>query len=333
VICPHCRASLKQKERPNRTCSACQRPFALDPKSNALLAHDLLVTRVADQLSDNGTLRYTGAQLWYALSRKALKNRSTGVGCGVGAAIVILAVTGFCAAASVQDGNTTLAVLMALAWLVVIATGVIAIANRRAQIPTIDMPVKWSEFSTMVLAPWRSVYQVDPPGLAKAADLSKVVDPRMAVLCPDRSVLFCLEANGVPERLKVALAARVDLLPVGVPVLILHDASPAGCLLAQRTRTALPGRQVMDGGLRPRAVMKAPGSIRLRTRPLAQEVQALAGTALDAEEQQWLAKGWWSPIGALRPAALIRRVEQAAQRTDPAHRAAQEVGFLTWPAG
>jgi hypothetical protein len=54
---------------------------------------------------------------------------------------------------------------------------------------------------------------------------------------------------------------------------------------------------------------------------------------VDAREQEWLAKGWWSPIGAVRPAALIRRVEEAARRTDPAHRAAQEVGFLTWPAG
>lgn len=333
VICPHCRASLKQKERPNLTCSTCNRRFALDPKSNALMAHDLMVSKVVDRLSDGGRLRYSGVQLWYGMSRKALKNQPSGVGCGVGAAVVILAVTGLCALASAQDGNHALTAAMGLAWLVVIVIGIIAIANRRAAIPAVDMPVKWSDFAKTIITPWRSVYQVDPPGLAKAADLTRLGDPELAVLCPDRSVLFCLEANGIPERLRVWLAARIDQLPVGVPVLVLHDASPLGCALPLRARNALPGRRIMDGGLRPRAVMAADGAIRLRAKPEDHEMAALSGSGLDAKELAWLAKGWWSPIGAVRPAALIRRVEAAARRTDPAHRAAQEVGFLTWPAG
>ena len=88
----------------------------------------------------------------------------------------------------------------------------------------------------------------------------------------------------------------------------------------------------MDAGLRPRAVMAAKGAIRLRTAPGLRAIPA----ALSAKEVEWLGKGWWSPIGAVRPAVLIARVEEAVRRAvavDPAQRAAREVGFLTWPAG
>src|SRR5215468_9954885 len=104
MICPHCRVNLSQRERPNTTCSKCHRQFALDPKTNSLMVHDLLVAKVADRLSDGGKLRYTQTQLWYALSRKALSTKSGGVGCGVAAGILALVVATLCGAGSLQSG-------------------------------------------------------------------------------------------------------------------------------------------------------------------------------------------------------------------------------------
>jgi hypothetical protein len=329
MICPHCRASLRQRERPNLTCSKCQRRYALDPKTNSLMAHDILVAKVAERLSDGGKLRYTATQLWYALSRKPLDKKSTGtIGCGLGVAIVVLVLAALCGLSGLQEGNYEALAVAAIVGLAVIAIAVITVANRRARIPTVLMPLNLGEFNTGILNPWRGVYHGDPPGLYPKSALAAIHEPVLAVLCPDRSVLECLQANGVSERLRLALVARVEDVPVGVPVLVLHDASPQGCLLAQRVRRQLPGRRVLDGGLRPRHVMKAKGAVKLRTRP---DPTTLATLALEPKEMQWLARGWWSPIGAMRPAGLIRRVEEAARRTDPAQRAAREVGFLTWP--
>jgi hypothetical protein len=62
-------------------------------------------------------------------------------------------------------------------------------------------------------------------------------------------------------------------------------------------------------------------------------MRQLAGT-LTPPELAWLAQGWWSPVAALRPSALITRVAGAVERAgnaDPERRAAAAVGFLTWP--
>lgn len=60
-------------------------------------------------------------------------------------------------------------------------------------------------------------------------------------------------------------------------------------------------------------------------------VLCTAGRLTDTE-LDWLGKGWWSPIAALRPVTLMRRVGAAADRLgDPARRTAATVGFLTWP--
>jgi hypothetical protein len=86
VICPHCSADLKRKQRYRRRCSKCRKTFALEPKENSLHLHDLRVRRLAAVLADPlrpeaAPLRYTADQLRLAASRKALANPSEMSGC------------------------------------------------------------------------------------------------------------------------------------------------------------------------------------------------------------------------------------------------------------
>jgi hypothetical protein len=342
MICPHCRASLRQRERPNLTCSKCKRTFAFDPKSNGLNISDMMVLKASERLSDNGKLRYTARQLWYALSRKALRAnaRSSAIGCGWGVALLVLFISGSCLYTGIKERAWGFVATAAVVLLVCVSLSIVALANRRTR--TLDMPMRYEAFTGTLLDRWRRVYGQPPLGFAAMADFpGRVVpdSPVLAVLCPDRSVLLCLQANDIPQRLHAALVSRIDQVPVRVPVLVLHDASPDGCRLAGEVRGALPGRRVMDAGLRPHQVMAAKGAVRLRTAPLDEhQVARLRDARLPAKELAWLAQGWWSPIGAVRPAVLVARVEEAARRAgsrasvDSAEKAAKELGFLTWPA-
>jgi hypothetical protein len=119
-------------------------------------------------------------------------------------------------------------------------------------------------------------------------------------------------------------------------VVLLHDTSVAGYQFAAHARAFLPGRTVVDASTRPSTLKSTRKAFRLREpAPPADTIAALRTARILAEpELDWLAKGWWSPVAAMRPAALIARVETAAERTtvDPDRRAASAVGFMTWPA-
>jgi len=340
MTCPHCLANLTQRDRPNLTCSKCDKKFAFDPKTNPLMLHDLLLGKVVDRLSDNGRLRYTATQLWYASARKTARLDVQRV--RPGAMALFVAVILGIAALGVEKGfefhNVTAVVGYSIPLLIFVVVGIWWLRRRWRR--TIGVRLPWEKFDRDVVRRWQGIYGEPPRGMVYDATFRAPVvppEPALAVLSPDKSVLACLQANLVPERLSVALARRVGQVPPGVPVLLLHDASPAGCRLAGHVRAALPGRIVLDGGLRPQKVMAGKAAVRLRTARLREdEVAALRalGTLTD-KELEWLAKGWWSPVAAVRPDALITKVQTTVGRAltgDPAHGAAAAVGFLTWPA-
>jgi hypothetical protein len=163
-------------------------------------------------------------------------------------------------------------------------------------------------------------------------------EPVLTVLSPEHSVLICLAANGVPQRLGVALARSLAEVPPLVAVLVVHDASADGCLLPARTRAALPGRLVLDTGLRPRSVQGSKKAVKLRGAPPAEEDLAAlrAQGELTERELTWLSQGWWGPVAAIRPAVLLARVHSAVRHVqaaaDPAQRLAADLGYLTWPS-
>jgi hypothetical protein len=153
-----------------------------------------------------------------------------------------------------------------------------------------------------------------------------------ALLCPDASVLECLRANGVPQRLALTLGRAAADVPPDVPVILLHDVGPAGFRWATGIRSGLPGRRIRDATPPVGTVRRARTAIRLCDPDHAPDADELAELTvrmgLGPNDTAWLAEGWWSPVAALPPALLIARVEAAARRFDPA----AEVGYLTWPA-
>lgn len=329
MICPHCNKNLLQRQRSNATCTYCTRRFAFDPKTNSLGLHDLRVRRLAEKLRAGG-LFYTPRQLWYAASRKKVTEPVrplNGCGCGLFIALTILVVI---IGTTVRPKEGVLIGLIAGA-VVLLAGGNILFAILRpifAARTEIKPPLPEVRFGAMI-ADWRSVYGTSPPGMIDTVPQPLVQSLVAVLVCHDESVLACLTANGVPHRSSLALATNAAGVPPSVPVILLHDASVAGMRFATATRTALPGRVVIDAGLRPTTVLRHRGLLRLRgTKFTAEELRWLD---LTQEEIAWLTAGWWSPIGAVPPAKLLSAVDRALTRVDRDRSRASAVGFMTWP--
>lgn len=335
MICPHCEKDLLRKERPDNTCSKCNRRYALDPKTNPLRLNDLRVRRVLAKLTDEGRLPCAPGQLWYALSRNSLRHRHVDAGC-----FAFLFVIG---GGIILGGPIVGSRLMFIVGGIVVGFGVLlAIASvtgnnlGKPQLPR-------HTFHQDVLAAWAKVYGGLPPGVvddrqypspqpARAGALSATL------LCPDPSVAAFLTAEGLPERYGLLLARDVaDVLAHG-PVVVLHDVGPRGLLLPQHARAALPGREVIDAGLPLRAVRGLPNAVPVRERKPDRAVLAelTASGHYTEEELTWLRKGWTYPLVAVPPARLLtvvdRVAERVSRRADPQRRRAAAVGFMTWPA-
>ncbi|MEV6592339.1 hypothetical protein [Streptomyces acidicola] len=164
--------------------------------------------------------------------------------------------------------------------------------------------------------------------------------PKYALLCPHRYTADLLTSRGIPDRCGVIVVSDIQRVPADVPVIVLHDAE--GCLLAGRTREALPGRLVVDAGLSPHTVMKATGLKGVKAVPRADppstDVLRLlrdGGTLTDAE-LDWLARGDRFPLAAMPPAKLPAAVTRVIERITvdverERRRRDEAVGFLTWP--
>ncbi|MFF1960786.1 hypothetical protein ACFVWX_27885 [Streptomyces sp. NPDC058220] len=336
MICPHCERNLLLKERPGRVCSKCGRRYALDPKTNSLRLSDARIKRLVEKLTDGGQLTISVNQLWAAAARttqKAGKSIAGGIGCavlGVPVAVALIA-----AGVSIGGAAVVLVVLGALLLVFVVGAVVSTVSDRRALNES-----TLSTFRTSLLTDWKQIYGSLPPGVIEHYTAPAVQQPEgahVALLCHDKSIAAFLIANEIPQRYGVAVATEIQQLPDAVPVIVLHDASPAGCQLPLRTRAALPGRRVVDAGLPPRAVMNAKGAVAVRRpKPAPDLIGRLrdSGTLTEAE-LAWLAKGWTVLLIAVPPvrliAAVVRAVERVGATTDPDRRRAEAVGFLTWP--
>ncbi|QIQ02958.1 hypothetical protein [Streptomyces liangshanensis] len=344
MICPNCQENVLYKERPSYTCSKCRRTFALEPRANSLRLHDARFLRVAAKLTDNGRMKITESQFWFVLSRKTL-NSVRGPRSGVPTAIGCLAFglpvgAGLCfTGVAVGGGAYFLVVLGALLVLAAVGGAVGNVQDGRKRYDTLPL----SPFREQAMARWKFAYGSLPPGIVDDATLRRTPRPerpRAALLCADLAVASFLAANDLPARYGVEISTTVQALPDGVPVVVLHDAGAIGSVQVLAARDALPGRRVVDAGLRPRVVMKAKGAVVPHgTAPSAADVRRLraAGT-LTAEELTWLADGWWSPLVGAPPVKLLNavstvleRVTGSADANDPDRRRAETLGFLTWP--
>ncbi|MEV7525142.1 hypothetical protein [Streptomyces sp. NPDC091371] len=345
MICPHCERNLLRKERPGNVCRHCQREYALDPKTNQLGLNDLRVRRIATGLTDDGRIRIAPDQLWYALSRKPIRDRKPDPGCA-GAAIVGAVISGLLAGfGELPFMRYACGALLALGFgiLIVQSMGL----NKGFA------PMSRSAFRDAVLLPWERVYRALPPGVIDEAGepwperAADAPPPNAVLVCPDPSVAAFLTADGLPERHGIALvqgpehvrSSLLAALPPHGPVLVLRDADARGELLVRHLRASLPGRPVVDAGVSLRTVRALPKAVPYRDplhKPAPEEIQRLTALGEFTEEElKWLARGWRFPLVGIPPARLLavvdRLAEQAARRGDAERGKAAETGFMTWP--
>ncbi|MGW6917196.1 hypothetical protein ACWGB8_25685 [Kitasatospora sp. NPDC054939] len=340
MICPHCRVRLLRKERTGRTCHGCRKEFALDPKLDSL--SDLRIHHLVGHLTEQGRYRCTADQLRHALEPRRSRSADDWLpapadpikwavaGGFFGASGTLLLVTAEAAAPYVAGG----AALALAAPLSAVAVRRRRRNARRTVVRRAVVPGWTAPAFAAVLARWTAVYGELPAGVvidAEVAPSRPVGAPVAALLCPDAAARACLHANGFPERHRTLLVASAADVPDGLPVVVLHDDSVPGLLLAAQVRAALPGRTVVDAGLPPGTALRERRTVQLRDVGLDPELLARLADApglTDAQRARY-ADGWWSPLAAVRPGVLLAAAERAVHRAAARH--ATPVGFLTWP--
>jgi hypothetical protein len=352
VECPHCHRNLLRKQRSGGRCSRCRRPFAFDPKTNHLRLHDLRVMRLAQALSDGGRLRYTPGQLAVRAGRRERLHRqpplpgpaptvppprgSDGLlGCSV--TVGVLAVGCLGALLAIPSWRTPAGIGLGLLGGFAVLLVAVAAATRMARSPRAlaeagrepPLPAGPRAF----FGPWLRVYRTPPPGMVWPPEWPAFTDPppptvEAVVACPDREVLACLAANGVPERLGVSLTSDPALVPGHLPVVLLHDAGLPWCRYAARLRRSRPG-PVVTAALRPRQVMATANLPSRWVRGVTEaDVHAVAALEpLTADELAWLRTAW-TPLLELSPRQLVLATERAVLRLGVMSPVVRSVGFL-----
>ncbi|MFE6779779.1 hypothetical protein [Streptomyces sp. NPDC057702] len=348
MTCPHCQARLLGKERVGGTCARCGRAFALDPKADGRGMNDLRIQRRARQLTQDGRLQVTLTQFWYlsrtgnpylaATAPRGKRHRSAWPCALLLSAALVVTASLLPAPRGAKWWVTAMLCLFLCGW---------ASERQSSYLPArpawARVEPSYAAFRAMMCDRWTRVYGALPPGIV---DDQTYVDqaapperPRAALLCSDRAVVVFLAVNGLLREWGLVVAGTVDDLPAGVPVVVLHDASARGTVLALETRAALPGRVVVDAGLSADTA-RARQLVRLVDGPStidAERLRTAAGLPLTIAD--WLAEGWWCPLASVPPARLEtvvgHAVRQAVERDrlagDPRHRRLSQAGFLTWP--
>ncbi|MBX6389968.1 MAG: hypothetical protein IRZ08_13400 [Frankia sp.] len=305
--------------------------------------HDLRVQRFADRISDGGRIAYTDTQLWYAVSRKYLREHATipAPGCLVALLLAVLGVVALIVVAVTSPRSAIVFVVVAAVlgpltyWRLV----------RRKGRP----PVSRLRFHVAMFR-WQQVYGRLPVGMLALGASPQLAEPEQdpatpLLVCADADVAACLAANGVPPRFGLRLVthpARVASWPLAAPVFVLRDASIAGEQLVLAVRQRAGGRPVVDLGLSVTTARQNSTLVRLCLpravdRAALADLRATPTVSLTEADFDWLADGWWAPIAAIPPDRLIATVAASTDRLaaagDPERAAARRVGFLSWPAG
>lgn len=343
MLCPHCSASLKYRERSNQVCSSCYKAFAFEPKTHPLRINDNYFQTVVNKLSDNGKLYFTPQQLQYAVSRKAMKPFSWTTLLIVFAVIstIIGSIVLFNIVAQAFSNFPT--ELIFFVYLVVIASIilfwiVLIFSVKKFHKPTISIPQSHVEFENSVLGDWRRIYQKFPDKLVRNFTFQEnFQNLRGILLCQTDDAAICLNANQVDKSLNLAIVYKPqkvnELLQKHgkLPVYVLHDASIEGVDFLERIKRQIGNQTpVFEIGLRPQNVMKWNVQKMCEKGSNANFLESLT-----AEERDWLNQGYNVPLYVLRPEKLIRFVRIHITKKDKkieetADRRAKSVGFMTW---
>ena len=337
--CPHCLAELRYRERTGRSCSYCQKTFALEPRENVLGLSDLRLRGIAERLSGKGTCRYTARQLAYAVVIKTLKleeKKHSSLGSIISILFFILITVCLGLGAALLTGSIACLIIF-----IVLAAAMLfkSITDLKETPPKVYKEIE--QFEVHYIEPWEFIHGLLPGRVAEEEivalrqfhmPLSRV---RAVVASFSEDVLDCLRVNGLVEQLGLALLNPrrltdfdrdvINLLRSRprLPIFLIHDASLFGSLMATILRKEwelTPQHRIIDLGLHPRHVQKLrlPWREVRRSRELVQlfEWQASVpnGLKLTKAEQAWLRKGYETSVLFIPPARLIKVVTKAVER-------------------
>lgn len=355
--CIHCGSDTNYKDRSRNgsRCTACQHPFAFEPKAVPTLGiADGFFLKMITDLSGDSSLTFTENQLWYEFNRRLLKKRFWR---GPWGWVTGLSVVGGIA------GTFLLIPLGPLALLPLALCGggtVYGVAqNRRARTEQADEPVLSREdFHSRFLSRWIQVHGKPEKMLAplnrgtassrpRTPDLSSYSFDR-ALVVQHADIAAMLVLNNFHFENNCAILS-VDGYPFGnsptimemlrrnpnLKVFALHDASESGCALSRTLRGAdwfpdltIP---VIDLGLRPKHAQDL--KMIVQRGPTISLSPQLKGV-LTLSEIAWLESGFTAELSALRPAKLMRAIYQGFAQANRAATTESDTGgdVIIWTA-
>jgi hypothetical protein len=325
MICPHCSASIKYKERSGETCSKCNKKFAFEPKTHSLQLTDTRFLKVIGKLSSDQKFYFTKSQLQFALSRKKLNSNTALI------VIIILAIV---------SSIVSIAIFPVLLFVTIPFWIMVIIAKLIYSKRNVSLPQTPSDFESTVLDRWLRVYHHYPSKLITEMVIPNNFneDLKGTLVCEDPETAMCLFKNNLGKNLKLAIVSAPKAIAElsknlrVLPIYVLHEASADGYLFLEKIKGEF-GRdtKVIDIGFRPQSVMKSK-LMQLR-QPTALRVTT---SGLTAHEIKWLNQGSYVPLFVLKPEKLIKYVtNQIRQKSkfvqsESVESKAKAVGFMTW---
>jgi hypothetical protein len=270
VTCVRCGYDSGRRERAGlEHCPSCGRAFALDKSEHGVT--DLAFKNAVEAVSEYGRLAWTARQLYYEVARWRRRRN---------------------------------------------------LVTRLLRLPYVSL--ERAAFDAMLVR-WEKVHWTLPRRLATGAFAPPLADDGLApdladyaferiVVCDRKATADVLLANafhiehrcavftvdGYPQHAFERIAPALRREPPRA-VIVVHDADPAGCGLADRVaadpRWALDGARVVDAGIRPRAAKRFRG---LYTRA---EPDAASLSARD-DEARWLRK-YRLDLDVMKPRGLM----------------------------
>lgn len=303
--CPNCFAEIKYKERVNNQCTKCKGTFVFEPKTHPLGLTDTYFSKTVDKLSANGTIFFTLDQLRFAVSRKRIRQS------GANGGFVVIAVFTFIPAVY---NNWKIAVAVFLFWACFFVYRIFF----RTKIVSLKQSA--TEFETFVLKPWEKAHKNSLSHLIgkdwEGKDLKK--DLRGFLLCDSPDAANFLVANKTDKNFRLHVSTELQLPKrrnrLDLPIFVLHDASNSGYAFFEKAEKLYEqNTEIFDIGLRPQDVKRLELAIFREPNPAGVNIKRLTN-----EENKWLGKGFYTPLFALKPAHLLRFMNERIERNLPA---------------
>jgi hypothetical protein len=320
VRCARCGHDATYPQRSGRRCPSCRLPFAFEPREGDPLS-DMAWKAALEAVSSEGTVRFVLANLHHEVARRKKPSDSRAVAGVAGVVLTIIA-------------TAVLGSVAAAAGLGALVTGGVGTAGLIAALrPRPGLTLSRGEFEAL-FARWVAAHGV-PAGLVTPprappspyrAELAQELEAYSfdrAVICDRRDTVDLLLANdfhfenncavlsadGHPEH-AFALARRMLRGNPRLEVFVLHDATPAGCVLAHQLAhdAAWFGggtARIVDVALRP-----AQGERMMQVAWSSEAGDVPPHPALSDDERRWLAR-WRVEVAAVRPEQLVKRLFRA----------------------